>query len=314
MRKARQKIKGEGCYYHLMSRVSGCPGEFPFGDVEKEHAFKVLEDLEKLYFLEVISFCCMGNHWHLVVYDSNRRPDGDEVLQRYNRYLKRHKKIPLQVLGEDQLEQLSSRLTDISYFMKDLKQNFTTWFNRRHNRRGTLWADRFKSTILEGEQALWNCVKYVELNPVRAGLVEHPEDYRFCSWGRFKGSGKHPFMANFIKHMKRNSFDLSESASKDDILAEFAKELVRIIKNESGATEEIVREEMAKAKRKESMPMLFLRRSRYWTDGAIIGSKDFVQRVAMHFDDKKRVMRKRMGRGLDDTSGEYLHSYKLVGN
>ena len=70
MRKARQKVKDEGCYYHLMSRVSGCPGDYPFGDVEKEQAFKILEDLAKLYFLEVISFCCMEINWGQALYYS----------------------------------------------------------------------------------------------------------------------------------------------------------------------------------------------------------------------------------------------------
>ena len=74
MRKNRQKISGEKCYYHLMSRISGSPGEYPFGDVEKEYAFTLLADLSKLYFLEVISFCAMGNHWHLIVHDPDVAP------------------------------------------------------------------------------------------------------------------------------------------------------------------------------------------------------------------------------------------------
>jgi putative transposase len=198
--------------------------------------------------------------------------------------------------------------------MKDLKQAFTVWFNRRYNRRGSLWSDRFKSTILEGEQALWNCVKYVELNPVRAGLVEDPADYRFCSWGRFKGSGKHPFSNHFLKHIRRGSFQCLDQLNDEQVFAGFAIELARIINTESGKDEQVVRAAMSDAGRKESMPLVFLRRSRYWTDGAIIGSKDFVQRVACSFDDKQRVLKKRMGRGQDHETGQYLHSYKFIRN
>ena len=315
MRKTRQKVKGESCYYHLMSRISGSAGEFPFGDIEKEYAFTLLADLSQLYFLEVISFCAMGNHWHLIVFDSGKKPTDKEILSHYNSYLKRHKKPVIKgnltTLG---MTQLRERLTDISSLMKDLKQAFTVWFNRRHQRRGSLWADRFKSTILEGEQALWNCVKYVELNSVRAGIVDDPAEYRFCSWGRFRGSGKHPFAAHFLKHMRRTAYHNLTEWNDEDVFASFAAELARIINIEQGKSEELISEAMVDAKRKESMPLLFLRRSRYWTDGAIIGSKGFVQRIAVNFDNKKRVEKKRMGRGRDDVSGEYLHSYKLIRN
>jgi hypothetical protein len=92
-------------------------------------------------------------------------------------------------------EQAAADMIDISHFMRQYQQAYARYVNKAHNRRGTLWADRFKSTILEGERALWNCVKYVELNPVRARLCGDPADYRWCSWGRYCGSGRHPFAA-----------------------------------------------------------------------------------------------------------------------
>ena len=49
--------------------------------------------------------------------------------------------------------------------------------------RGILWADRFKHTLLGDSRAVWQCVKYIQMNPVRARIVSNPADYRFCSYG-----------------------------------------------------------------------------------------------------------------------------------
>ena len=59
------------------------------------------------------------------------------------------------------VEALSKRTRDISQFIKDVQQRFTSWFNRTRarRRRGTLWADRLKNVVLEGETAVWECLK-----------------------------------------------------------------------------------------------------------------------------------------------------------
>ena len=178
-------------------------------------------------------------------------------------------------------------MVDISEFMRLFQQRYTRYINRVHHRRGSLWGDRFKSTILEGsKEALWNGVKYVELNPVRAGIVADPADYRFCTWGRYSGSGNHPFHANFCKHMRAVAEQHSgESMNDEQVIAEFRGELARIRAWESdrdgkldakGRTKAEVATRKARTKG-DSMPVRFLRRTRYWTDGAIIGSKAFVQ-------------------------------------
>ena len=72
---------------------------------------------------------------------------------------------------------------DVSAFMKLLKQRFTQWFNRTHRRKGTLWEERFKSVLVEGAgHALATMAAYIDLNPVRAGLVGDPKDYRWCGY------------------------------------------------------------------------------------------------------------------------------------
>jgi hypothetical protein len=74
-------------------------------------------------------------------------------------------------------------MCDVSQFMKLFKQRFSIWFNRNHNRLGTLWSERFKSVLVEGRgNILSTMAAYIDLNPVRAGLVADPKDYRFCGY------------------------------------------------------------------------------------------------------------------------------------
>ena len=204
----------------------------------------------------------MGNHWHIVLYARDKTPSLEKVAHQYNSYYVKNR-MPLDPeMDSEKCRQLAEQLNDISFFMRQIHQKFTFYINRMHNnRRGTLWADRFKSTILEREQALWNCVKYIELNAVRAKLVDDPADYRFCSWGNYWGSGKHIFGDNFFQHMRRSLGEPAKDWTEEDVYAEFRGELARTISYEAGIREDLyeVKEE---AKKKESMPLRFLRGTR----------------------------------------------------
>ena len=82
------------------------------------------------------------------------------------------------------------RMHDLSEFMKGLLIRFTRWFNRVHSRTGTLWEERFKSVIVESGVAARTMAAYIDLNPVRAGMVKDPADYRWSSYGEAVGGGK----------------------------------------------------------------------------------------------------------------------------
>jgi hypothetical protein len=81
------------------------------------------------------------------------------------------------------------RMHDLSEFMKTLMQRFTQWFNRTHERSGNLWEDVFKSVIVEDGAAARTVAAYIDLNPVRAGMVQDPADYRWSSYGEAVGGG-----------------------------------------------------------------------------------------------------------------------------
>ena len=74
------------------------------------------------------------------------------------------------------------RLFDLSGFMKELKQRMTIAYNCANGRKGTLWEGRFKCTLVDYGEALRVVATYIALNPVRAGLTDKPEDYRWCSY------------------------------------------------------------------------------------------------------------------------------------
>jgi len=310
MRTARKKVTGVACFYHCCARIAGLKNDYLFTDADKEKGMKIVEDFSRLYFIEPVSMCWMGNHWHIVVYANGNLPDLQETADRYNGYYgKKHPRLDPEVNREKCLKK-ARQLTDISFFMRQIHQKFTYYINRVHERRGTLWAERFKSTILEGEHALWNCVKYVELNAVRAKLVEDPADYRFCSWGRYCGSGKHPFEDNFVRHMCNVLGELAQNWSSEDVYAEFRGEIARTIAYESESTEDLL-EVKEKAKQKESMPLRYLRRTRHWCDGAIIGSRQFVQEIACRFDEHGRVIKKQLSSG-SDRKGNRLYCFKRL--
>lgn len=78
--------------------------------------------------------------------------------------------------------------------MRDLGQRYVQYFNRRHERSGTLWEGRFRSCIAESAQYVLGCYRYIELNPVRAGMVDHPTGYLWSSYAVNSGMRSDPLV------------------------------------------------------------------------------------------------------------------------
>jgi len=81
------------------------------------------------------------------------------------------------------------RMHDLSEFMNGLLKRYTRWFNRQQKRTGTLWEERFKSVIVENGIPARTVAAYIDLNPVRAGMAADPADYRWSSYGEAMGAG-----------------------------------------------------------------------------------------------------------------------------
>lgn len=310
MRVARLKMRGEGCYYHLMNRVAGTAKDRPFGEREKAKLVKLIKDLSRLYTLEVISYACLSNHVHIILFAPGQAPTTETVARRYEAFYNGKRKLH----ATDPLaEELAPRLHDISWFMRDLQQRFTVWFNRTRpvKRRGGLWADRFKSVILEGQTALWNAVKYIELNAVRAGMVEDPADYRYCSWGEWCGSGRHPFARYMLKHMRRSLGDRAANWTLDELQAELRGQIARTLAMDDELDGEEVQAAYEEGKTKPPLSLRADRRLRYWTDGLIIGSRDFVREVGSQIFGHERAKRKRFTKA-ESPEGDALYSYRKL--
>lgn len=71
---------------------------------------------------------------------------------------------------------------DLGRFMQSVGRRYVRYVNRTYGRSGTLWEGRFKSAATSRDEYLIACSRYIELNPVRAGLVTHPKDYRWSSY------------------------------------------------------------------------------------------------------------------------------------
>ncbi len=82
-----------------------------------------------------------------------------------------------------------ARQESAALLMKNLAQRYTQFINRRDSRTGALWEGRFKSCLAQDEAYVLTCYRYIELNPVRAGMVEHPASYYWSSYG-VNGDGK----------------------------------------------------------------------------------------------------------------------------
>ena len=87
------------------------------------------------------------------------------------------------IFAEGLMPSLREKLSSLSEFMREIKVGFARFYNRRHHRRGYFWGDRYKSVVVENGETLVNCLAYIDLNPLRAGIVERPEDYRWNSMG-----------------------------------------------------------------------------------------------------------------------------------
>ncbi len=71
--------------------------------------------------------------------------------------------------------------------MQGVGRQYVRRFNQRHGRSGTLWEGRYKSTLIQAERYLLACMVYIDLNPVRAGMVGAPADYAWSSHGHYAG-------------------------------------------------------------------------------------------------------------------------------
>ncbi len=179
--------------YHIISRIN--KKNVMFNEVEKEYLFNLITAFASGFFVKIHAFCIMGTHFHILATNLDHEAniaDKDELMERYKRIYGQKAKPPsgssqtyghFEVDEDGGLERLRRRLGSISRFMQELKQTFSVWYNKRHGLKGYLWHDRFKGIVMDKGEAQLSCSAYIDLNPVRANIVDRPEDYRWSSLG-----------------------------------------------------------------------------------------------------------------------------------
>jgi putative transposase len=75
----------------------------------------------------------------------------------------------------------------VAAFMQATQGRFAEEYNRRKGRQGAFWSDRYHATMIEGGDHLWACLKYIDLNMVRAGVVGHPREWEWTAWRELMG-------------------------------------------------------------------------------------------------------------------------------
>jgi len=322
--------------FHCISRV--VDRKFRFLDEEREAFRMFMRMMENFSGCRVLSYCVMSNHFHLLV-EVPPLPQGGltdaELLRRLEVFYGENfvKSVADELTAartEGGVEggnparvteihaRFTYRMHSLSEFMKTLLQRFTRWFNRTHERTGTLWEERFKSVIVESGTAARTIAAYIDLNPVRAGMVEDPADYRWSSYGEAvggggKGNGKKARIGLMLAIQNPEARKQTDISEWKDVSRRYRRLLgmalerktlnakvaisgkMKISKNEAEAMEsgdnQTVLPELKMAK-------MLRRRVRYFTDGAVIGSKVFVNEVFAASRDRFSEKRKDGARAM----------------
>ncbi len=147
---------------------------------------------------------------------------------------------------------IESRNEGICLMMQKLEGEIASYYNRRKHRSGSFWEDRYHCTMVEDGEHLWNCIQYVDLNMVRAGVVLHPRDWKWCGYEELIG-GK-------TRYRLLNVDRLLDLLAKPD-LGSFREEYRARIQS-------VIDEKR-------------LNREECWTESIAVGGQDDVKRIAL---------------------------------
>ena len=193
----------QNTYYHCVSRNVRkawlCGEDHATGcnyDHRRQWIVDRIDFLSKNFAVDICAYAVMSNHYHLVLHVDYKRSltwSAEEVVLRWwqiftPKWLRENpnaenKAFHLQRLAQD-TEQIAiwrERLGSLSWFMRCLNEPIARRANKEDDCTGRFWDGRFKSQILLDRAALITCMAYVDLNPVRAKIVETPEESEYTS-------------------------------------------------------------------------------------------------------------------------------------
>ena len=282
--------------------------------------------------VELLTYVVMDNHFHILAKVPDREkwlrkfegPKGEERLLKhlatvYSKKFLEQLRREISVFREqgneravgELLDRFKKRFCDISLFVKELKERFSRWFNKQQGRRGTLWMDRFKSVLVDGEAALATMAAYIDLNPVRAGIVDDPMLYEFSGYGDAAGGSRR------ARRGLCKALNLPQDSWEGRALARY-----RLFLYDEGVSVDPESKSFGKGRRKrkglkmEARTEVVARRGELrgseklrkrvasFSSGVAIGGEDFVKGVAARYRDHFEREKERKPRAVSGAEGE----------
>jgi REP element-mobilizing transposase RayT len=306
MRCLRSFLRAEGTHFHVVSRI--VDRRFVLGDGQKAFFHKLMRRLEKAAGVQVLTYCLMDNHVHLLLFteeiEANAISD-EELVERvrglYSKAAAKELAWQLETWRQKGNENMIrfwrgkylERLGNLSEFMRVLKNTFSKWYNRENGRTGTLWEDRYKVVLVQGTaEVLMKVAAYIDLNPVRAGITGDPGSYRWSGYGEALAGGvaARRGMGRITETPLNRGWRDAGPAYRVILymegLEETAGAKVEVMRNLYG--DEIKRrgaipaesvEAVLKKKGEMSLGEMLRCKVRYFTAGTVIGTREFVDKI-----------------------------------
>ena len=306
MRLPRLILEPEACAYHIVSRTID---QKWFLDTPKrrDRIVQMIRACVTLYGANLINFSVLSNHFHLLCNmskEENRQPLTKATLLNVAKVLyssdyvtdlrqefERAEKIDKQTGDNWHTQNIINRYENrrgcLSNFVGEVKERIAKYINKQHNRSGVVWDGRFHDTIVEHELESLSAVSaYIDLNSIRAGIVDKPEDYRWCGYAAALAGSRQAQQGIAQIYAHRGG---SKKPSWNQIRGEYRQTLFEKgleiledpesgVKGRLGFTAEQVEGEIRK-NGKLSKGEVLLHRVRYFTNGTIIGSAEFIDTV-----------------------------------
>jgi len=308
-------FKDKPALYHCVSRV--VDKRKIFGFAEKEKFVLYMREYEAFCQVRILTYCVMANHFHILVEvpeppeDRGKSWSDEEFLKHLTtRYhddewreiaakLNSYREKGLDRKAEEYRDKFFARMWDLSWFLRLLKQRFAQWYNYRgkpeaEKRDGYLWSDRFRSIIVENGRAARTMAAYIDLNPVRAGIVKDPADYRWSGYGeamaggRLAREGLRLVVFEFFAEVIGEDLAAEKTAKWSDAVTAYRwmmfldgeENFKNLSKGRAGIPHAKVLEALAESGEFDEMELRFHRdRMRQFTEAMAMGGDEFVDAV-----------------------------------
>jgi len=216
-----------GKVYHLTHRCHDCEFLFRFDRDRDDYRKRLWSSLREAS-VSLLAYCITSNHVHLLA--------------------------------------VAEAATSLSEWMQQLQGEFAQAYNRRKHRSGAFWSDRYHCTMVEPGAHLWNCMVYIELNMVRAGVVSHPRHWAWCSYGEWMGTRQ-----RYRAVDQRHCLGIFGSPSLSDFRAQYEK---------------LIADTMAKDR---------VQREPQWTESIAVGSQLYIEAIASCISHRQELERRCIG-------------------